>query len=176
MLKNRFSLVPLALVLAIAVVVFSGVDRRRALSVGTVAKVGHIDVEFKRASFMVVRRDDGTMVGDDMRLVVAFSVTNTGPDPVLCDVSFKACSKLGIPYAVESVKGDVFDDANGTAVLPGDSVAVYAVVEVFTDPENSIFVSGDAACDHAGTRGRFTFHVPLSETAAVVDGFHHPAG
>lgn len=147
--------------------------------VGEPVRVGDLEIKCERARYMAVRREDGSAIGDDLRLAVVFSVRNVGQSPIFCEPQFFARTAFANPLDVEPDSADAAGDGTRKPITPGGSVLAYAVVSAFLDQRETINVGGEFTVDRAGNRRSAWFAVPLMSTRDAIDEMrerrHSPA-
>ena len=142
-------------------------------------RIGDLEIKCERARYAIVRRVDGSAIGDDLRLAVVFSVRNVGQSHVFCEPQFFARTAFANPLEVEPDSADAAGDGTRKVIAPGGSVLAYAVVSAFLDQRETINVGGEFTVDHTGQRRSAWFAVPLMSTRDAIDEMrerrHSPA-
>lgn len=134
--------------------------------VGDEVRRGSIAIRCEGASYYFVRREDGSPIGDDMRLVVKFTITNVGASPIAVVPNFQATTLRGLPLDVEPDSAEAAGDNSESEIHPGGSATALAVVSAFLESTETIRVGGEFAVISAESQTIESawFAVPLAVT------------
>lgn len=135
-------------------------------SVGDEVRRGDVVIRCEGASYYLVRREDGSPLGDDLRLVVKFVITNVGESPITVAPNFQATTLYGASLDVEPDSAEAAGDNSENEIQPGESVTALAVVSAFLESTETIRVGGEFMIASDGTQAIESawFAVPLSVT------------
>lgn len=164
--KHGFAVVLGLFALAVLAWFTLGSSLKPTAGVGDEVRRGDVVIRCEGANYYLVRREDGSPIGDDMRLVVKFTITNVGELPLAVVPNFQATTLRGSSLDVEPDSAEAAGDNSEDEIQPGGSVTALAVVSAFLESTETIRVGGEFAVVSAESQviESAWFAVPLAVT------------